>query len=184
LGTNLDRRPETMLRGSSILGGALAHSKKWASRGVIAMLMSLKKKLGSADYGPIYDLTRLRINGELDLAEGSATSAVKEFRKADVIDSPITDRDYLARALIATAAAEPNPTARRKLQEEALAAYARTAENPQVIWYYSPHYPPGFLANQIEDYLKIGSSIGAKGEATQRSRANLERLRGNQSAIR
>jgi serine/threonine protein kinase len=180
---NLDRRPETILRSSSTLGNALVQSRNLAAADLHAALMRLKQNLGSVDYGPVYDLARLRVNGELKLVEGDPASALREFRKADIIDSPITDRQYLARGLMAVAAAEPNPVARKKLQLEALAAYGRSVDNPSIIWYYSPHYPPGFLADQIQDSLKLAISMGDKGETVQRLQTDLKSLRGNHPAI-
>ena len=181
--TNLDSRPEMILRGSSALGTALAHSKKSLAGALKAPLRQLKHSLGSIEYGPIYTMAQLRLNGELELAEGDTASALKEFRKVEIIDSPITDRDYLARALTAAANAERNPTVRKKLQEEALAAYDRSVGNPASVWYYSPHYPPGFLADQMEDYLNLAISMAKRDKVTLQTMEDLGRLRGSRHAI-
>jgi len=177
--TAIASRPEMVLRSSAILGAAVPRARGSQAIALQAALKRLQHKLVNKDYGPTYELAKHRVNGELKLAQGSASIALAEFRKADTIDSPITEREYLARALTAAAKEVPSSSTRRGLLQEARTAYGRFVSHPANIWYYSSDYPPGFLTDQIEDDLKLAHLLDAPHDEIQNLQLQLTRIRSN-----
>jgi len=159
LAVDLDPRPEHLIEASALLGRGAARNRR-ASRSELSItLKSIQKKLSSLDQGILFDTARLRIQGEVFLMEGKVDAALKSFRGADTLESPITGREYLGRALNQAASVTLDETKRKALLEEAASAYSRTALHPEVVWYYALDYSPGYLGESMRDYLDIADRL-------------------------
>ncbi|MGO9269066.1 MAG: hypothetical protein ACLQOO_02200, partial [Terriglobia bacterium] len=77
--------------------------------------------------------------------------ALTEFSKADRLEAPALDREYLARALAACGETRA-----------AWAAYGKTVSNPGQLWYQPEIYPPGRWADMLYEYAKLGRQLDEK----------------------
>jgi hypothetical protein len=142
------------------LGPAISKTHGQIANQFVQELTAMRAKVSDKSYGPIFDLARLRIAGELRLAKGDAAGAVEDFHRADVVDAVITPRNYLARALSAMGDKQQSAEKRIEMRQRALDAYDRVVSHPSTIWYYAPDSPPGYFADSIAAYLRIASSAG------------------------
>jgi tetratricopeptide (TPR) repeat protein len=176
---DLTSRPDNLIRASAILGTAIAgpHVSPALRAAMTVQLESLEKKLPTQDYGVIFQLARFRIQGELLMARNKPKLAVAKFRKADALDSPIADRDYLARGLVAMASTLNSEPEAHSFLEEALTLREHMANNPQLVWNFSPRYPPGFLADELANYLELSTKLGHHSDIEKKIHAHYRRLR-------
>jgi tetratricopeptide (TPR) repeat protein len=157
---SIDPSPARAIAASVVLGRAIGHAPGKRNVSLMEALGTLQHMEFGPEYGLIGDLARLRIRGELFLANGSSAQAIVEFRKASQIDAPINSREYLARALIANAQHTENEASQTAMLREAQAIYAAIAFHPAVIWQFSLSTPPGFFADHLEAWLKLSDRFG------------------------
>jgi tetratricopeptide (TPR) repeat protein len=154
----LDRSPESLLSIEAVLGPAIQTAPHAASGQMRSFAVSLQKYLPGKDYGAIYQIVQLRVQGEALLAEGKVRAAGQVFRELDAIDAPVRSREYLGRVLATLAATEANPSIHRELETEAKNAYARVALKPSIVWVDPLAYPPGALADELYRYVSLARS--------------------------
>jgi hypothetical protein len=144
--TSSGASPDGLIWASSILGSALGYLTGPGRRNALNQLSKLQGLLPKQDLGVVYTLARLRIAGERELAMGNTSEALRTFRRVGQIDAPLSDRDYLGRALVAAAAHEHSAERARALLDEAMLAYGRVATRPSVVWRQVWNFPPGFVS--------------------------------------
>jgi serine/threonine protein kinase/tetratricopeptide (TPR) repeat protein len=148
------------LRWSATLLSEFANATNATTRAqFLAELTSLRRMLPAGDQGPFYSFINVQVQGETLLAHRDIPGALKAFDAADKLDSPITPRDYLGRALLADARTAP-PSQRKDLQQKAANAFYRIAGHPGVIGDYPQSYPPGIISLQQACYLNASHAIG------------------------
>lgn len=98
--------------------------------------------------GPIFDLARHRLEGELLLSREETVRALDEFQAASKLDEADNPREYLARALM---------LAGRK--EEALRAYQNIVESPGKIWQEPDLHFPGLWADALSEYAHLNQGL-------------------------
>jgi serine/threonine protein kinase/tetratricopeptide (TPR) repeat protein len=156
----LDRSFPRSIAASEILGMAVSGAKGNLRRELIAELRDMEAKLPRGNYQPISAIARHRIHGELLLARGQAKAALEEFTQASSQDAPANDRWYLARALLAAAAGEPDAAAKRKQEEDALEVYTNLITHPGQIWQDADNYLPGYFSDAVLAYAQLAAQLG------------------------
>ena len=119
-----------------------------------------------------------RVRGEVFLANGNAQDAIKEFRKAVELDSPLNSREYLGRALEIAAKSEADPGRALDLRKESMGAYAAAALRPNLAWLDPNGDMPGSYADQLASWLRLAIATHSEESATQSSIRELAGLRG------
>jgi serine/threonine protein kinase/tetratricopeptide (TPR) repeat protein len=155
LALELDRSLLRSLAAGSLLGRAAEETSGSLRAQLITALRETEARLPQGDFKPLSDVVRTRLQGEVLLADGNWKLALETFRKADSLEAPEKDREYLGRGLIAAAHHTVDPVQATSLREEALAAYARLARKHGRIWQWSMGYPPGYLADEALSYIQI-----------------------------
>ncbi|SNT35015.1 Serine/threonine protein kinase [Granulicella rosea] len=173
-----DPSPEVILWASAIYGGAIPRMPAPLARRALDNLTAMENALPKQDIGVIYTLARLRVRGEIELANGRTQEALAAFRKADALDAPLRAREYLARAYRIAAAHETGDAA-TQLQEEALKAYGRAALRPRAVWRRFAEYPPGFAADEMQDFVDLAKAMHRDDANRQNVEAVLAGLRGS-----
>jgi eukaryotic-like serine/threonine-protein kinase len=98
--------------------------------------------------GPIFQVARHRIAGEVLLSEGSSDQALMEFQAASVIDDSGNPREYLARALLSAGQ-----------KDQALKIYRNIVEHPGQIWQEPDLQFPGLWADALFQDGRLEHSI-------------------------
>ncbi len=178
---SLSPSPPNRIAASAILGQAIPEAPSPSRKTLLLALDELSHQ-PAGPAGIASDLANLRVQGEVRLAAGDAQAALALFRKAAALDAPAGSRDYLARAITAAAAREKDPAAVRQLQEQALDAYATIALKPGFVWHDPLSYPPGFFADQLQEFVHLGAEVHSSRPQFTAARTELQRLRGS-SAI-
>jgi serine/threonine protein kinase/tetratricopeptide (TPR) repeat protein len=143
-----DASPPMLIAATSILGTAIPDAPRTQAVKLRGKLLQIEKLRASEDVGAVSNIAKLRLRGEGLLAEGLTQAAVAEFRKAAAQDAPIRPREYLARALTQASSQLSQPRTRSDLRREALAEYARIAQNPNLVWADPMLHGPGFVREQ------------------------------------
>jgi serine/threonine protein kinase/predicted negative regulator of RcsB-dependent stress response len=156
----LDRSFQRSATAASLLGRAAADAKGQLRKDLITALTSVEAGLGKGDFRPISTIARARVRGEILLAQGKPKAALRELETASRQDAPATDRDYLARALLAAAAQEDDTKVALEERQRALQAYERMAFRPGQIWQLPEEYPPGYLSDEVLSYTKLAAETG------------------------
>jgi eukaryotic-like serine/threonine-protein kinase len=161
----LDSSPTAIIQASAELGWMVSSSGD-SSRAVLKRhLQVLQTKLPKLESACVFELARRRVQGEVLLAEGKTDQAMVQFEAADVLDAPITGREYLARALAAAARTAYEPARAAALRNKALAMYERVALAPQSVWFYAVWFPPGFVKDEVRDALSVAKAAGDRRQA-------------------
>lgn len=158
-GLELNQSPDAILWASSTLGSAIPNVPHSMASSYLVELHRMQAILPSGNLGLVYSLARERVHGEIMLARGDSRSGLAAFREADSIDSPLDAREYLARGLLAVAKIDGNSNTAYALKSEALQAYAKGAARPAAVWRNAWNYPPGFVADQREEYAKLATNL-------------------------
>ncbi len=127
---------------------ALSAGTILARSGFLADAQNALVAVRSQNYPPFSDVVRHRLTGEIALSTGQKEQALSEFGKANAVEAPAHARDYLARALLAS----DKPS-------EAFALYGKIAGLPGQIWLEPQAYEPGFFANILFQYGKLGVQL-------------------------
>jgi eukaryotic-like serine/threonine-protein kinase len=124
------------------------------------LLTANERQMSKEDIGPVSEITRAEMRGEILLSEGHSAAALSQFRKAAVLDAPADPKEYLAHALVLVAEGERDPRLRASLLNEAAPYYRRIALQPAYIWYSTSRYlyPPGYWADGMATWLRIASN--------------------------
>jgi eukaryotic-like serine/threonine-protein kinase len=150
-----DDGPRKIISASAILGGEIFSAPRAKTGSLRTFLKSLEVPSAGPQHGLIFDLARYRLRGEILLTEGDAKAALAEFFRADALDAPFNARDYLVRALTRAAAQERDASKAREMRRKAKEYCAAIALHPATVWQFSPAYPPGFYADQLEACLHL-----------------------------
>jgi len=106
---------------------------------------------------PSLDPSHLR--GELLLTEGKWQPALDEFTKADQLEAPAKDKEYLARGFLAAAGHTSDLAAAARLRESALSASASFALKPALIWHWAQNYVPGYSSDSTLSAVQLASRL-------------------------
>ena len=154
-GLSLDASPQRLMTASSILGAVFARRQGVPSSDVRRALYNLERRLPDPINSVITQIARHRVRGEILFAENKIKPAVAEFEAASDLDSPITSREYLARALQKAAENESSPDDAARLRKRSMEAYAVIALRPGLAWLQTTEAVPGFYGDQLEAYLHL-----------------------------
>jgi len=177
LAMRMQPSPDTSLFASQILGQVLGKATGQEAKRLERILASLEPRLPAESFGAVSVIARFRIHGEILLARGDAAGALRQFRKADKLESPLVGRDSLARALEAQALGERNSVSARRLLEQSLTAYSVIALHPAVVWQSPIAFPPGFYVQQLERWLRVAKLLGKNDHEFEIARLALLKLR-------
>jgi tetratricopeptide (TPR) repeat protein len=151
----VEASPQRIILASHILGFTLRNAHGAPALRLNNLLNDLPNKLPREDFGEITRIARLRVRGEIFLANHRWSEAVEAFRKASDLDAPIAPREYLGRALEIAAAHSADQVQVSRLRDQAIAAYAFTALHPGVFWMQDGDDPPGSYGDQLLAYLNL-----------------------------
>ncbi len=155
----LDNSPDAVTWASDILGTFYSQMPRATAAKAQRELARMQRMIPKGDLGAVFEIARFRVQGEFLLSEGNARRALDSFKKADILDFPISVRDYLARGQLAEAKVESDGAAARRLREDALETLGKAALRPALVWRRVMQYPPGFAADQMEDYLALARQL-------------------------
>lgn len=156
----LDISPQRSVTAAGLVGRAVAETNGTIRRELLAELYGIRRALPRSRFSPLSDIVSARIHGDVLLAEGNADEALREFEKADHLDAPASDRDYLARGLLAGAKAQKDPARAARDRELAFQIYTRIVLHPGQIWQLPEEFPPGYLSDEILRLEQIASQTG------------------------
>jgi serine/threonine protein kinase/tetratricopeptide (TPR) repeat protein len=156
---DLDRTLQRSLAAGTLLGQAAAEAPGEMKAQLTAQLRKIEAQLPPGDFKPFSDVVRAHLRGEVLLAEGNWKPALDELRKADQLEAPTKEKEYLARALLAAARHTTDEAAATKLREDALAEYSVLALKPGLVWQWSQDYSPGYLSDSVWSAAKLASQL-------------------------
>jgi serine/threonine protein kinase/tetratricopeptide (TPR) repeat protein len=146
---DLDPSLQRSLSAATLLGRA-AFETTGTSKGKFALeLRTIEANLPSGDFRPFSDIVRAHLRGEVLLAAGRWEPALAEFRKADRLEAPEEDKEYLARGLLSAAQHSSDPTVAARLRGDALAAQLSVALRPGLVWQWAQSYFPGYASDEL-----------------------------------
>ncbi len=163
----LDRSLRSSVDAGSILGRSASEVTGTLKVRLVAALLSVEAKLPKEHLRPVSDIVRARLRGEILLAQGKCDLALEEFRRADHLDAPANDREYLARGFMDASMKQADPVLSRSYKQAALAAYSHDIVRPGQIWQQPQNYYPGYLSDQEFNYARLASQLGQFDGATQ-----------------
>ena len=157
---NLDRSPARINAASLILGKSSEAAPPSIAGRIRSLLYKLDREYAGDDLGNYSKLAKLRLHSQALLELGQWEKALIECRKANALDTPISDRSYWASVLVAAASHVTDPKRRDNLLEEALRAYTVTVLHPGLAWKQPYINPAGFLAEEMTEYLSLAAKLG------------------------
>jgi serine/threonine protein kinase len=178
----LSRSPRNILAADTVLGTALENAPSGMGLSIRRELEDTDKALPTEQFGTLSQVAKLRTHGEALLANGSSADAVKAFLDASTKDAPIESREFLARALLRLAAAQPDRSKARAYRMQALDAYAATALAPASALYVVSECLPGYYADQLAAYLHLARQLGVTSPEVQHAQEQLASMRGSISS--
>jgi hypothetical protein len=180
----LSRTPRNILYADTVLGVAVAKAPKKSVRAFHRQLSEIELSLPSEDYGALSQVVRLRTRGEVLLADGLGTGALKAFEGASAHDAPVESREYMARALLKLGGSEPDRAKAKALLARALDAYSGNVRAPASAFYFISDCLPGFYADQLADYLRLAEELGSSAPALVSDKQEFVSLRGETLDVR
>jgi len=120
-----------------------------ARSGFVADAQRLLDDLGPAWPGPSAEAARHQIRAEILLHGGDRQASLREFEAASRMDSPLHDREYLARAYAVTGD-----------RERALFQYESAVRSPRPYWQYPDAAIPAFYTSTLLDYASLAIEGG------------------------
>ena len=90
------------------------------------------------------DIVGAHVTGEVFLADDLWERALEKFKETDGIESSLTDKEYLGRAMMAGVRRE-SLAGKLKQRSEALAAFTELTKKPGLVWQEALTFPPGYL---------------------------------------
>lgn len=176
----LSSSPQNRIMAGEVLGRTLAIAPEPVGSKIRDEIIAIDKREFANDFGVISEVSRLRVHGEAQLAQGKSADAVKTFREAAAIGSPIEAREYLGRALLAASIAEHDVQRKNELRHQALASFAVVALRPSLVWSYPISYTPGFYADELRDYISLALELKPKNSTAKAKLSEFVRLRPNE----
>jgi tetratricopeptide (TPR) repeat protein len=156
---HLEASPDMALQVARVLGMVVRNGDASFVPQVKAQLSEWQREIPTDNNSVIHQLARLRLKGELQLAEGDWSAAVATFREASALDAPAEGREYMGRAFMIGAEHSVSSVKATGLRQEAAAAYARIALRPAYVWHRPAIQPPGYLADERFDYSLAQAGI-------------------------
>ncbi|MFI5070131.1 MAG: protein kinase, partial [Terriglobales bacterium] len=153
----LDRSHQRSLLAGTLLGRAASASDGATRKQLRFELGNIQRLLPAQHVEPLSSIVRARLTGEGFLLDGYWEKALEQFRKAEELEAPVKDKEYLARAYLLSAARTKNSAGAVLDQGHALTAYSKLTLNPGQVWQWALDYPPGYLSDQTLAFLKISS---------------------------
>jgi len=144
---DLDRSLQRSMSAATVLGQAAYRNKQSLKKRFVSELRSIQSQLPTETIEPLSDIAKAHVFGEVLLAEGHWSRALAEFNKANRLEAPMTDKEYLARALLASANNTSDETSARELRAQAKAAYSVLALKPGLVWQWARDYFPGYASD-------------------------------------
>jgi serine/threonine protein kinase/tetratricopeptide (TPR) repeat protein len=121
-----------------------------ARNGWISAAKRILDKLPKTDSAIIFRVARLRIRGEIFLAEGNIKQAVSVLSRAKELDQEkALLHDFWARALLAAGRTE-----------EALREFEMLQQHPGQVWRQAEFYPPGYAVDLRFAYAALAARLG------------------------
>lgn len=121
-----------------------------ARNGWISDARRVLEKLPKGNYGIIFRVARLRIQGEILLAEGNTKKAISILATAKELDQEkALLHDFWARALLAAGR-----------QDEALRELEMLQQHPGQVWRQAEFYPPGYAFDLGSAYAVLAARLG------------------------
>jgi tetratricopeptide (TPR) repeat protein len=164
----LDRSLQRSLASGTILGHAASEATGDMKGRLTSELKTIEVQLPPGEFKPISDIVRAHLRGEVLLAEGSWKTAVNEFTKADQLEAPTKNKEYLARSLLVAATHTEDPAAAARLKGSALAAYSTFALKPGQIWEWPQDYYPGAWSDSLIPYARLAAQLTRFDDTTRR----------------
>ncbi len=173
----LDHSPQRSLTGGTLLGRVASEINGNHKKQFVAALKEIESTFPSQEFAPMSQIVRARLRGELLLATGRWASAIHEFNKADALEAPAKDREYLGRAsLEASRHATDHIDAVQHLRN-ALAAYSTAVSKSGQIWQWALDYPPGYVSDEIFSFTKAAAENGTLDGSAREALRRYTRLR-------
>ena len=166
LALDLDRSLQRSLSAATILGQAADEVTGVTKAHFAARLLDIESRLPSGDLKPLSDIVRFHLRGEVLLAQGHWILALQEFRKADSLEAPVTDKEYLGRSLVASAEHTSDQASAARLRQEAVKAYSNLALRKGLVWQWPFFFPPGYLADASFSFVEIAARYGKLNQQT------------------
>jgi serine/threonine protein kinase/tetratricopeptide (TPR) repeat protein len=155
----LSLTPRTVLFSATVLGTAAIKASSAQTEKIRRELIDINDRLPAKDRGPVSEIVRRRIKGELFLVSGKAKEGLSILQSVDRLDSPFVSREYLGRAFEAVARQETDVARAADLRRQALAVATPSRLRPAFVWAEAEDFPPGFLASQLSFSLYVGSEL-------------------------
>jgi serine/threonine protein kinase/tetratricopeptide (TPR) repeat protein len=156
---DLDRSLQRSLAAGTVLGQAIFEAKGRTKLQLTTQLRKVEAALPTGDFKPLSDIVRSRLQGETLLADSKWKAALDEFRKADHLEAPTADKEYLARAFLEEEQITDLTHAAR-LRDGALAAYSGSALNPGRVWQLVLNHFPGESSHAFRAYVRLAFRSG------------------------
>lgn len=144
---DLDRSLQRSQSAATLLGQAAYRSDGRITRRFTSELRSIQSHLPTDKIEPLSDIVKAHVFGEVLLAQGQGKRALREFSEANRLEAPTSDKEYLARALLASAKNAPDEASARELKARARAAYSALALKPGLVWQWARDYFPGYASD-------------------------------------
>ncbi|MBB5337838.1 protein kinase domain-containing protein [Tunturiibacter gelidoferens] len=160
LSLDSDRSFQRSLLAGTILSRAASEAPRGSRRRLITELRKISERIPSQNLKPLSDIVHARLQGEVLFAEGDWMHALENFKRADRLEAPVKDREYLARSLLTAAQHTIDKVAAAPLRQEALTAYSVTAFKPGQIWQWAIDFPPGYLSDETFSFVKTSLESG------------------------
>jgi serine/threonine protein kinase/predicted negative regulator of RcsB-dependent stress response len=167
LALGLERSLQRSLAAGALLGRIASEASGVMKLQFTTELQAIEAQLPADDFKPLSDIVRARLRGEVLLAEEKWKPAMDDFKRADGLQSPVADREYLARASLAVARHTTNRAEASRLTEEGAGAYSVLALRPGQIWQWAMDYPPGYESDQAFSFVQAASRSGKVDERVQ-----------------
>jgi serine/threonine protein kinase/tetratricopeptide (TPR) repeat protein len=146
---DLDRSLQRSLSAATLLGQAAFETTGTSKSKFALELRTIEANLPSGDFRPFSDIVRAHLRGEVLLAAGRWEAALAEFRKADRLEAPEEDKEYLARGLLSAAQHSSDPAVAARLRADALVARLSVALRPGLVWQWAQSYFPGYASDEL-----------------------------------
>lgn len=159
LSLDLDRSLQRSLTAGTLLGQFANEAPAIIKAQIRAQLLSIEAKLPAGDFKPFSDIVRAHLRGEILVREEKWNAALEEFKKADQMEAPMKDKEYLARGLLAMAQHASDAGAAARLKENALTASSFFALKPGIAWQWAQNYLPGYSSDRMVSTAQLASQL-------------------------
>jgi serine/threonine protein kinase/Tfp pilus assembly protein PilF len=149
----LDRSLQRFLNAATLLGQAAAEAPAGKKGKFAGRLKKLETQLSPNEFKPFSEIVRAHLRGEVFLASGNWDLALEEFKKADNLESPSEDKEYLARVYLEVASHISDQAEAAMLRQRARDAYSVLGSKPGLVWEWAQDYFPGFTSGSYRRVL-------------------------------